>query len=345
MATGKRRRRTIRWEHLSDDELLDWRVCDLDVRIEESVLAERVERLYQELAARGIRFRPHFWLSDDWFSPEGVPGVAIPFYMAHPRLARLERAQMLEVEGGTKEWCLRILRHEAGHAIDTAYDLHRLRRWQAVFGRSSQPYPKEYAPKPYSKSYVRHLDNWYAQSHPDEDFAETFAVWVKPRSKWRLEYQGWPALKKLEFVDTLMAEIRDASPTVVSRQRVDPVRSIRKTLRKYYEEKRTRYGLDATFSFDRELYRLFSDAAEHARRPGAAAFLRRHRHELLQVVAAWTGQYKYTIDQVLKEMISRCDQLGLRVHRSERVSRRDAQVMLTVQTMNYLHRGHHKIAL
>ena len=345
-AMGKQRRGAIpSWKDLPDEQLLDWRMCDLDVRIEGSVLEERVERLYEELEMRQIRFRPHFWLSEDWFSPEGVPGVAVPFYMAHPRLARLERAQMLEVEGGTKEWCMRILRHEAGHAIDTAYDLHRRRGWQAVFGRSSLPYPKEYAPKPYSKSYVRHLDNWYAQSHPDEDFAETFAVWLKPRSKWRVEYQGWPALKKLEFVDSLMAEICDASPSIAARQRVDPVRGIRKTLRSHYAEKRARYGLDATFSFDRELHRLFSDAAEHSGRPRASAFLRRHRDELLQVVADWTGQYKYTIDQVLKEMIARCSELGLRVHRGERVARRDAQVMLTVQTMNYLHRGHHKIVL
>ena len=173
---------------------------------------------------------------------------------------------MLEVEGGTKEWCMRILRHEAGHAIDTAYGLHRLRRWQAVFGKSSQPYPEEYQPKPYSKSFVRHLENWYAQSHPDEDFAETFAVWVKPRSNWRTQYEGWPALKKLEFVDELLAEIRERRPRLRSRERVDPVRRIRKTLRTHYAEKRKRYGLDAGYSFDNELRRLFSDAPESARR-------------------------------------------------------------------------------
>ena len=192
---------------------------------------------------------------------------------------------------------------------------------------------------------MRHLENWYAQSHPDEDFAETFAVWVKPRSNWRTQYEGWPALKKLEFVDELLAEVRRQRPRVVSRERVDPVRRIRKTLRTHYAEKRKRYGLDASYSFDRELRRLFSDAPEFARRPSAAAFLRRHRNELLQVVAEWTGQYKYTIDQVLREMIERCAALGLRVHRPERVAKRDAQVMLTVQTMNYLHSGHHKIAL
>ncbi len=220
------------WAELPDEELLDWRICDLAVDIKGSSLEPRVEKLYRELALRGINFRPHCWLSDDWFSPEGVPGIAIPFYMAHPRLARLERSQMLEVEGGTKEWCMRILRHEAGHAIDTAYRLHRSRRWQAVFGKSSQPYPDEYQPKPYSKSFVRHLENWYAQSHPDEDFAETFAVWVKPRSNWRTQYEGWPALKKLQFVDQLLGEtVRQRRPVLVSRERVDPVRRIRKTLR------------------------------------------------------------------------------------------------------------------
>jgi hypothetical protein len=333
------------WAQLPDDELLEWRICDLGVRIEGTVLADRIGRLHKELESRAIRFRPHYWLGEDWFSPEGVPGIAIPFYIAHPRLARLERTQMLEVEGGTRDGCMRILRHEVGHAIDTAFGLHRLRRWQAVFGKSSMPYPDQYAPKPYSKSFVRHLDNWYAQSHPDEDFAETFAVWLKPRSNWRSHYEGWPALRKLELVDALLAEIRDRRPRVVSRERIDPVDRIRKTLRTYYAEKRARYGVDASFSCDRELRRLFSDAPEHARRPSASAFLRRHRQQLLRVVAEWTGQYKYTVDQVLREMIERCVELRLRVHRAERRTERDAQGMLTVQTMNYLHRGHHKIAL
>lgn len=333
------------WAGLPDDDLLDWRICDLGVRIEGTWLEERIERLYWELESRGIPFRPHCWLSDDWFSPEGVPGIAIPFFLAHPRLARLERSQMLEVEGGTKQWCLRILRHEAGHAIDTAYGLHRLRRWQAVFGKSSQPYPDEYQPKPYSKSYVRHLENWYAQSHPDEDFAETFAVWVKPRSNWRTQYEGWPAKRKLEFVDQLASEIRHRRPVVRSRERVDSVRRIRKTLRTHYCEKRQRYEVGASCSFDGELRRVFSDAPQFARRISAAAFLRRHRTELVRVVAQWTGQYKYAIDQVLRDMIERCATLKLKVHRPAGETRREVQLMLTVQITNYLQSGHHRVAL
>ena len=121
---------------------------------------------------------------------------------------RLERKQLLDVEGGTEEWCLRILRHEAGHALDNAFRLRYTRRWREVFGRASEPYPEFYRPRPYSRSYVQHLEMWYAQAHPVEDFAETFAVWLKPRSGWRTHYHDWPALKKLEYVDEVMQTIR-----------------------------------------------------------------------------------------------------------------------------------------
>ena len=170
---------------LTDDELLDLQFRELDLQIEGTELALRIEQIYSELAARNLSFRPHFWLSDEWFTPDGIPGVAIPFYLAHPRLAKLELAQMLEVEGGDAEWCMRILRHEAGHAIDNAFNLRRRRQRRELFGSSRKPYPEFYTPKPYSKNFVLHLDSWYAQSHPDEDFAETFAVWLTPDAQWR----------------------------------------------------------------------------------------------------------------------------------------------------------------
>src|SRR5690242_21803872 len=100
------------WGAWPDDKLLDLHMCQLGVQIEGSTLEPIVAELDRELVTRGLKeFRPHYWLSDEWFTPDGVPGVAIPFYLAHPRLEKLERAQMLEVEGGTPEWCLRILRH------------------------------------------------------------------------------------------------------------------------------------------------------------------------------------------------------------------------------------------
>ena len=155
------------WVDFSDEELLEVRLCDLGLRIERTSLEKRIDRLWDELQARGIPFRPHCWLSDEWFSPDEVPGIGIPFYMAHPRLARLERKQILEVEGGTEEWCMRILRHEAGHAVDSAYRLHWRRSWRETFGKYSQTYPDYYDPKPYSRSFVLHLDQWYASRTAD----------------------------------------------------------------------------------------------------------------------------------------------------------------------------------
>src|ERR687895_991861 len=216
------------WANWPDEKLLDLRICDLKVTIEGSILEDRIADLQRELDARSLTFQPHFWLSGEWFSPDGVPGVAIPFYLAHPRLEKLERSQMLEVEGGTPEWCMKILRHEAGHAIDNAYRLRTRLRRQRVFGPSYIQYPDYYTPKPYSKSYVLHLDSWYAQSHPDEDFAETFAVWLKPDSQWRERYDDWPAIKKLEYVDVLMRELAGKPMLVCTPRKVEPPQSLGK---------------------------------------------------------------------------------------------------------------------
>ena len=333
------------WCHLPDEELLDVRMNQLHLRIEGTILESRIERLYAEMEARNLRFRPHFWLSDEWFSPDGVPGIAIPFYLAHPRLARLENHMMLEIEGAAEDSCMRILRHETGHTIETAYRLYRRRKWQEIFGKRSQPYPEYYQPKPYSRNFVHHLDMWYAQSHPCEDFAETFAVWMKPRSRWKTQYEGWPAFKKLQYVDELMHEIGATRPQVSSKQHMYPLKSLRKTLRKHYEDRRAHYGIEAANFNDSELRKLFSDSPEHSRRVPAASFLRQHRVEFRRYLADWTGQYQYTVDEILSEIIRRCEELDLRLDRPPAQVRRDALVMLTVQVMNYLHNGHHQVAL
>jgi len=333
------------WVDWPDEKLLDLRLCDLDLHIEGTDLEVRIGELYRDLENSHISFRPFFWLSNEWFSPDDVPGVAVPFYLAHPRLAHLEQNQMLEVEGGTPEWCLNILRHETGHAIDHAYQLHRRRRRQQLFGPSSQEYPEHYTPRPYSKSFVLHLEPWYAQSHPDEDFAETFAVWLNPTSMWRERYIEWPALKKLEYMDRLMHEIGPQPPLVTSHRRVDPLPRLRKTLRRHYEQKRARYGVDYPNVYDRDLRRLFSDGPECKRNPSAARFLSRIRKEVRRTVARWTGEYQYTIDQVLDDIISRCRQLKLRLAESEEQTKLDFIIVLTVQTMNYLHSGQHRVWL
>jgi hypothetical protein len=339
-AKRERRGRKVRWESFSDDELLDLRLSDLapDLAIEGTWLEQRIEQLHRELERCGIVFRPHFWLSDDWFTPEGVPGVALPFYLVHPRLARLEEAQMLEIEGGTPEWCMRILRHETGHAIDNAFRLRRFRRRQQLFGTSTSPYPESYAPRPYSKSFVLHLENWYAQSHPDEDFAETFAVWMTPRSAWRRTYAGWPALKKLEYVDELMWHLAGKTPPVTNRRQIDPLRSLKRTLRQHYAKKRERYGRALPDFADRDLRRLFSDSPAFRDRPTAASFLRRVRSNVSRRVARTTGAYQYAVDQVLEDIISRCRALGLRLTAPEDQTMIDFAILLAVHTMSSLTR-------
>ena len=333
------------WVTWPDERLLDVRLCDLPVTIEGSPVEEQIRQLAGELEAQQFVFRPYFWLSDEWFTPDGVPGMAIPFYLVHPRLAKLELNQMLEVEGGTPDWCMRILRHETGHAIENAYRTRRRRRRQQVFGKSSKSYPNYYSPKPYSKSFVLHLDMWYAQSHPDEDFAETFAVWLTPDSKWRERYAGWPASKKLEYMDALMRQIAGTLPPVTSQQQIDPLSDLQKTLREYYKVKREHYGLTHPTFYDGDLRRLFSDAPDFKANKTAASFLSRIRKEVRRKVADWTGEYQYTIDQVLEGMISRCRELNLRLAVAEDQAKLDFTILLTVQTMNYLHSGRHRVAL
>lgn len=337
--------RTQNLASMTDEQLLDMRMCDLQLSIEDTPLERRIEQLKEELDHREIRFRPHFWLSEDWFSPDGVPGVAIPFYLAHPRLVRLQRKQLLEVEGGTHDWCMKILRHEVGHAIDTAYRLRRKAKYRQLFGKASQPYPDYYHPTPSSRDYVHHLEMWYAQSHPLEDFAETFAVWLRPGSRWRTRYRDWPAMRKLEYVDECMKSLNGTKPPVRSRARTDSLSRIRKTLRTYYQRKREHYGLDYPSFFDADLRKLFSSAPEHRRNMTAAAFLSRIRAELRRSVARWTGEYSYTIDQVVQEMIERCREMQLRLGSPIEEAKRDAMILVAVRTTNFLHEGRHRVAV
>ena len=332
------------WASWTDEQLLTMRLCDLGLSIAGTDLEQHIGRVNAELRARGLAL-PHYWLSDEWFTPDGIPGVAIPFYLAHPRLAKLELDQMLEVEGGDPESCLMILRHEAGHAIDNAYELRRRPTRRKLFGNPHTPYPEYYTPKPYSKSFVQHLDHWYAQSHPDEDFAETFAVWLDPASLWSTRYAGWPAKPKLEYMDRLMRELSRTRARVKSTREVDPLRRMRKTLAEHYLKKREHYGVDHPDYYESDLRNLFSDAPEYAKNPSAARFVRRVRKEVRSTVASFTDSYQYTIDQLLETIIDRCRELNLRLTDSEEATKGDFMVFLTVQTMNYLHSGRHRVAL
>jgi hypothetical protein len=303
------------------------------------------DQLYEALDRRGLRLKPHLWLSDEWFCPDGVPGFALPFHLAHPRLMKLERRQMLEVEGGNLPWCMKLMRHEAGHAFQNGFRLHRRKRWREIFGSSSRPYPESYQPRPASKSFVLNLYSWYAQSHPAEDFAETFAVWLKPKAKWRRRYQGWPALEKLEYVDELMESLKGEVAPVRTRRQVDSLGRNGTTLREHYAAKHERYATGFPDIYDRDLRRLFVEHGDGQQLERASAFLRRHRREIRQEVAKWTGEYAFTLDQVFTHMIGRCRELGLRVAGDQAQVRLEFAILLTVRTMQYLHTSRERIPL
>src|SRR5262245_19381506 len=330
-------RKKFAWAALPDEQLLQLRLKDLGVTVEGTWLDDCLRDLDDELDQRGIRVRPHAWISSEWFSPDNTPGIAIPFYLAHPRLMRLERKKIIDVEGGTVAECMRILRHEAGHVLQHSYQLHRRRRWQELFGPSSQRYPRYYRPNPASRHFVQHLRMWYAQSHPDEDFAETFAVWLRPRANWRKRYAGWPALKKLQYVDELMAEIGPEKPVLTKRERVEPLSQLTQTLEEHYESKRAHYAIDYPKVYDRDLRRIFSADPRHRHSPAASAFLRRNRARIRQIVSKWTGEYQLTLDAVFDDMIGRCRELKLRAVGSERQLRMEFIVLLTAKTVYSLY--------
>lgn len=320
------RRRSARsgrpwWVRLSDEELLQVRFCDLRLAIAGSSVERHVERLYGELAERGIGIRPHCWVAEEWFSPDGVPGIAVPFYLLHPRLRRLERRLMREVDGGNVNWMMRILRHEAGHAVDTAFRLRRRAAYRAVFGSPTRPYPHEYRPKPGSRRFVQHLGLWYAQSHPTEDFAETFAVWLRPQSRWRGHYAGWPALRKLECVDGLVAGIRGQPAPVRSRAHVESMIADRRTLAEYYAARIAWYHRDSRSPRrDRLIARALTAEPGAPGHLTAAQLLRRHKRRLRRNVAANLGASEYEVHQVLRWLALRCQGRGLYLRGDQRTA-------------------------
>lgn len=324
------------WETLSDSELLNVRLRDLGVRIEGTWIEECLADLYEDLARREIPFRPHAWLSSDWFVPDVVPGIAIPFYLAHPRLMKLERRQMLEVEGGTRPEMMKILRHECGHALDNAYGLGRARRRRDLFGDASKRYPDHYRPNPASRGFVQHLRLYYAQAHPLEDFAETFAVLLASRNEgWRKRYADWPAFQKLEYVDELLDGLRGRKPPRRSRLQPESLSTLGITLHEYYADKRGRYVVSYPDIYDRDLRRLFSDDPKHQGHELASRFLRRNSAEIRKLVSNWTGEYQFTLEQVLKDMIGRSRELKLRTAGPERRLKMEFAILLTVKTMDF----------
>jgi hypothetical protein len=319
------RRRKPAWEDLPEERLLARRIAGLGLALAGTPVERALRRLYRELEGRGLRLRPHCWIALEWFSPDGVPGFAVPFYLLNPRLQALQRRHGGEAEGGNARDLMRILRHEAGHAIDNAFRLRRRAGWRAAFGPASRRYAASYRPRPGSRRYVQHLGGWYSQSHPAEDFAETFAVWLTPGSGWRRRYADWPpALAKLRYVDGLMRELRGRRPAVRTRQVIEPARASRLTLGQYYRRIASRQRGPGAPRVDAALRRLFVARDPGRRSPRAARLLREELAVLRRRVARELGVSQYLVQEVVLRMIERCRSLDLVL----RGSRRDARPRL-----------------
>ena len=329
----------VDWTSLSDEALLERRISKLGLKLEGTALEPLIRQLYDELSAKGLVFHPPCYIGDEWFVPVGIPAIFVPFFLVHDRLRALEKTMMLEVEGGTREWFMKLIRHEAAHAYSFAYHLPRKKKWQQLFGKTSREQtPDFYQPRPFSRSYVVNLDDWYAQSHPDEDFAETFAVWLTPGLDWRSRYAGWKALEKLEYVDQLMRSIAGQPPLHLPEFRPSDHDYLKVKLKTYYARKRKLYEDTYPDFYDADLRKLFPATTGM----NASRYLRSRRRRLMNSVCEWTNEKKYRVNNLLARLIERCDQLNLHVLNDD--PQQDFQItsFITTLVMNYLFTGKFK---
>jgi hypothetical protein len=331
------------WSDLDDEPLLEKKISQLGLTLPDSPLQPLVQQLYDELSQKGLTFHPPCHVGDEWFVPVGVPAIFVPFFLVHERLRKLEAKMMLEVEGATPEWFMRLMRHEAAHAYAYAYQLFRKRKWQRVFGKTStEATPDFYRPRPYSHSFVVHLDDWYAQSHPDEDFAETFAVWLTPGLDWRARFKGWKALQKLEYVDELMRSVAGHPPTHQPEYRAKDHDCLNVKLKTYYARKRKENEDTYPDFYDRELRQLFANAPETGTTLKASVYLRQRRRQLMDAVCEWTNENKYRVNKLLTRLIERCDQLNLHLKSGDAAPDLPVAAYITTLVMNYLFTGKFK---
>jgi hypothetical protein len=322
-------------------------IRDLGLRIEGTPLEPILAEFTGELDRAGIhRVRPRFYLSSEWGVPFGTVAIAIPFYLASPELTRLHADRTGHVEGLGRSDVLRYLRHEMGHAVNYAYRLYESEEWVARFGAMTQPYREEYRPEPFSRRYVRHLPGWYAQKHPDEDWAETFAVWMTPGMSWRAEYAGWPvALAKLEYCDSVMATLRERDPLVTDTDLDEDVGEISYTLDQYYR------GLDGDGGdvppgMDGALRAIFEDlgrpedlSTDAPRRP-AEELIRRLATILPADVYRWTGHFPERTRRLLFQLADRAAALD-QVYPADREIPAVIALttLVTALAMNQVHTG------
>jgi hypothetical protein len=320
-------------------EILTKPIKELGLKLEGSHLERYVEKLYRELEQKGLKkFRPLCYLTDEWGCPSGEPIIGIPFYLADPKLARLEKA-MNDLEDERE--ILMYLRHEAGHAFNYAYELYKTPEWRDLFGPFRRPYRDNYRPIPFSRNFVRHIPGWYAQKHPDEDFAETFAVWLTPRSEWRKRYKGWGALAKLRYVDRMARRLRDAEPLRPQGRADLTVDEMDTTVADFYQKALQKHLTPAELALDTDLTDIFKVSRRQKKhvRP-AADLVKENRKTLVDKVVYWTGVPRPLIKELVESIATRVAELSLRADtRREKEHLAEITAYTTALAANYVTRG------
>ena len=335
-------------------KLLSTRICDLQLT-PQGVLAECLEQVSGELRARGLTFMPAYYLGDDdfWTSDRAI-SVNIPWYLSNPVLWGLVNDHLFEY---SRPEVLMYLRHETGHALNYAFELWKRKDWTQTFGDFRRPYRDVYNPNPWSRDYVRYLHRagmyHYAQKHPDEDWAESFAVWLDPASRWRRRYRDWQvALAKLEFVDRLIdVERACKGPGTINRigQRV-PHTDIKETVAEYFD---IDHAVDPDLTeYRRDLLEIFPRKAPRARKrsaralgqtqnaQSAARFIQQHQRLLVSKLSAWIGNSdRRVIGKFLRQLQAVCTYEHLVVpdnRRNEKLV--DLTIVATWHVVDGIHR-------
>jgi hypothetical protein len=314
-------------------------IRDLGLMIEGTRLAPVIDEFRAELAQRGIKVDPRFHLSTEWGVPFGTVVIGIPFYLAHPDLTALHGEQVGHIEGFNSADILRYLRHEMGHVINYAYKLYDLEAWVKLFGSITQPYREDYRPQPFSRRFVRHLPGWYAQKHPDEDFAETFAVWLTPGSAWRRRYKGWPAMRKLRYVDRMARMFGDQDPIVRTGEVDITVDDMRLTVGEFYKRAEKERDMRVDMAMDVHLSEIFLTRKPREGRP-AAAIVTKYRRELIDKITYWTGVRRAVVRALVEAICKNCERLKLWGEVGEEpVYLVELTAFGTTLAMNFLTRG------
>jgi len=320
-------------------ELLGKRISQLGLKLEGSPVERFVVQLHRELEHKGIkRFKPVCYLTDEWGCPDGQPVIGIPFYLADPKLARLER-EMNDLEDDRE--IMMYMRHEAGHAFNYAYRLYALPEWRKLFGPYNRRYRDHYRPLPFSRKYVRHIAGWYAQKHPDEDFAETFAVWLTPRSLWRRKYKAWPAMSKLRYVDLVVRRVRDQDPVVSTGDFDRTVDDMKLTVEQFYRRMSRQNGAAVNVALEADLTDLFLPRGRRRKgvRP-AWEMVEENRLPLTDKITYWTGVKRSLVRALIERVVRTCRELELYVDSArESAALVELTAYGTTLAMNYLTRG------